>query len=605
MAKLTLSVILSLVSVLSVGCNTRSRSSSSRELTFTSDIAPITFEHCAPCHRPGEAGPFNLISYEDIAARAKQVVEVTGTRYMPPWLPEAGHHTMASERRLSDHQINMIAAWVDAGTPRGDPNDLPPLPSFTPGWQLGEPDLVVRMPEPYELPADGLDVYRNFVIPIPVDRPTWVRGMELRPDNRRIVHHAFMLTNRNGECRRLDEHDGTPGFEGMEAQGAESPDGHFISWQPGKVTKLAPQGTAWLLTPGTDLVLQMHMQPSGKPEQVQASVGFYFGTKPPSRFPVKLVLRSTEIDIPAGKANYEFETRYTLPTDVDLIGAIPHAHYLGKRIEGLALRPDGSSDVLFRIPDWDFNWQGDYSFDPPVRLPKGTTLVQRFSYDNSAANIRNPNSPPKRVQYGLQSVDEMGELWLQVLPVSRAGRETLLRDYGRYKILEIANEARRTLQSAPNDVNALIKLGRSTLALESPDAALPYLQAAVKADPNSTAAQYNLGHALMASGDLRTAHEQMAKVRQMDDKHQLAWHDAGLIFMETKQLRHAEACFRKSLELNAYHGTSLSNLGLVLLQQNKISAGIAALERALQIRPTDQKLIELLKKARAHKPKLP
>ncbi len=584
-----------------VGClgDTDSPQDTAGPVTFTRDIAPITYEHCLPCHRPGEAAPFDLITYEDVVGHATQLVEVTQSRYMPPWLPEVGHHKMMAERRLSEEQIARIAAWVDAGKPRGEPADLPGRPEFIPGWQLGEPDLVVRMAEPYELPAAGVDVYRNFVVPIPVDSPNWVRGMELRPDNRRIVHHAFMLINRDGECRRLDQRDEQPGFAGMEAQGAESPDGHFISWQPGKIATMAPEGMAWLLTPGTDLVLQMHMQPTGKPERVQASVGFFFTNEPPSRFPTKLVLRSTEIDIPAGDANYEFETRYTLPTDVELIGIIPHAHYLGKRLEALAIMPDGTTDVLLRIPDWDFNWQGDYRYAEPIRLPKGTTLVQRFSYDNSSANVRNPHTPPQRVRYGLQSVDEMGELWLQVLPVTSSGRETLLRDYGRHRLLEIAEESRRTLQTEPNDVKALIDLGKVTLALESPSAALPHLRRAANADPQSVEAQYYLGHALMANGDLRAAKDQLDKVREMDSAHQLAWHDLGLVFLEAKQPRPAEACFRKSLQLNAYHGTTLSNLGLVLLQQNKIPEGIAMLERALQIRPHDQKLLELLEKARA------
>ena len=205
------------------------------------------------------------------------------------------------------------------------------------------------------------------------------------------------------------------GFEGMDAIGAESPDGHFISWQPGKVATFAPEGMAWLLTPGTDLVLQMHMQPTGKPEQVQASVGFFFTDDPPTRHPVKLVLRSTEIDISGGRGELRIRnSQYRLPVDVHAIGVIPHAHYLGKRLEAEAIRPDGTRDVLLRISDWDFNWQGDYRYAEPIHLPQGTTLVQRFSYDNSAANVRNPNSPPQRVTYGLQSVDEMGELWLQV-----------------------------------------------------------------------------------------------------------------------------------------------------------------------------------------------
>jgi hypothetical protein len=210
---------------------------------------------------------------------------------------------------------------------------------------------------------------------------------------------------------------------------------------------------------GTDLVLQMHLQPTGKPEDILASVGFYFTDEPPTRYPTKLALRSTEIDIPPGEANYTIEARYTLPSDVRVIGLIPHAHYLGKQLEALAVAPDGTTEVLLRIPAWDFNWQGDYRFVNPPLLRRGTTLVQRFSYDNSESNVRNPNSPPQRVRYGLQSTDEMGELWFQVEPLTPAGRDALLADYGRRALEEIATNARRKLQSDPQHVRSLIDLG--------------------------------------------------------------------------------------------------------------------------------------------------
>jgi Tfp pilus assembly protein PilF len=355
---------------------------------------------------------------------------------------------------------------------------------------------------------------------------------------------------------------------------------------------------AWLLTPGTDLVLQMHMQPTGKPEQVQAAVGFFFTDEPPTKFPLKLVLRSTEIDIPAGEANYQFESRYTLPADVQLYGIIPHAHYLGKRLEALAVRPDGTTDSLLRISDWDFNWQGDYQFTDPPRLPRGTTLVQRFSYDNSAANPRNPHSPPQRVRYGLQSVDEMGELWLQVVPLSPEGRDALLRDYGRRTLLEIAASSRRRLQTTPNDIKALVELGKVTLALESPQAALPILRQAVKLDPDSITANYYLGHALMVGKDIVLAQAQLERVCQLDAGYSMAWHDLGLVYLDRGQLPAAEAMFRRSLALNAYHGTTLSNLGLVLLKQNKLPEGIETLERATQVRPHDERLRALLQQAR-------
>jgi Flp pilus assembly protein TadD len=586
------------------GCGGRSSSprvakhSDDGIVTFTRDIAPITYAHCVACHRAGESGPFELITYDDVASHATQIAQVTESRYMPPWLPDEGSHRLAQARRLTDTQVATIRSWVAAGKPEGEPSDLPALPQFAAGWQLGQPDLVVRMPQTYELPSEGVDVYRNFVVPIPINVPRWVRAMELRPDNRRLVHHAFMLIDRDGECRRQDAADEQPGFEGMEAEGAESPDGHFISWQPGKVTTPAPEGMAWLLTPGTDLVLQMHMQPTGKPEQVQAAVGFFFTDQPPVRFPLKLALRSTEIDIPAGDANYQFETRYTLPTDVQLYGIIPHAHYLGKQLEALAVLPDGRTDTLLRISNWDFNWQGDYQFADPPRLPRGTTLVQRFTYDNSAANPRNPHSPPKRVRYGLQSVDEMGELWLQVVPLSAAGRDALLRDYGRRTLLEIAANSRRRLQTTPHDVKALVELGKVTLALESPQAALPILRRAVELDPESVAANYFLGHALMIGKDFVSAQAHFERVRRLDATFPMAWHDQGLIYLDRGQLPAAEAMFRRSLELSAYHDTTLSNLGLVLLKQNRLPEGIEMLQRALLMRPHDARLRALLQQAR-------
>ena len=566
-------------------------------------IRPILESQCVVCHRTGESAPFSLQTYDDVAARATQVAEVTARRYMPPWLPEPGTYPLAYARRLSDEQIQMIRTWVDAGMPRGagseegSSEEDGTTTGESPSWQLGKPDLVVRMDDAYELPAEGRDEYRNFVIPVPVDRPRWVRAMELLPENRAVVHHAFMLVDSDGECRRLDAKDAEPGFPGMEAEGAESPEGHFVSWQPGKVATPAPQGMAWRLTPGTDLVLQMHLQPSGKPESVRAAVAFYFTDERPTRFPTKLVLRSTAIDIPPGETDYLLESRYTLPADVRLIGMIPHAHYLGKTLEALAILPDGTTTTLLRIPAWDFNWQGDYRYEDPPVLPRGTLLIQRFTYDNSDQNVRNPNSPPRRVAYGLQSTDEMGELWLQVEPLTASDRETLQRDYGAHVLREIAASCRRKLREDPRDVKSLIELGKTALVLESPAAAKPWLTKALEADPQSADANYYLGHVLLRDKQLTAAHRQFEKARTLDPDYLLAWHDDGLIAQQVQKLPAAEKLFRRALKIDPHHGTSLANLGLVLLQQNKLQEGIDVLERAMLVRPTDQALRELLDQA--------
>lgn len=570
-------------------------------VTFHRDVAPIVLKHCAACHRPGEGAPFSLLNYDEVVAHAAQIVDVTSRHYMPPWLPEANEWGFEGERRLTDSQIQTFADWVEGGKLEGTVSGPPTAPHPVSDWQLGEPDLIVRMDRAYSLPADGPDIYRNFVIPIPIEGPQWVRAMELRPDPRSVVHHAFLLTSHDRECRRLDAADSEPGYGGMEAEGAESPDGHFVSWQPGKMASTAPTGMAWMLTPGTDLVLQMHLQPSGKPEQVVATVGFYFTQQPPTRFPTKLVLRSTEIDIPAGDNNYLVESRYTLPTDVRVVGLIPHAHYLGKRLEALAIEPNGTMRSLLTIPAWDFNWQGDYRFANPPLLAAGTVLVQRFSYDNSADNVRNPNSPPQRVRYGLQSTDEMGELWFQLEPLTPAGRERLMADYGRRTLEAIAQRCRHRLQSNPRDAKSLVDLGKATLALESPGAAIPLLRQAVKVDEPSANAHYYLGHALLRSGKLAEAEEELKRVQTLDPEYLMSWHDLGMLYMQANRLAAAETSFRHSLELSPYHATSLMNLGLVLLKQNKIEAGIEVLQQAEQIRPTDSRLKDLLNKAKSVK----
>ncbi|MBI1940439.1 MAG: cytochrome c, partial [Acidobacteria bacterium] len=243
-----------------------------RKLTFNKHIAPIVFKNCAVCHHPGGSGPFDLMSYQDVSRRAEQIAMVTASRYMPPWLPEPGKGEFASERRLSDEEIRMIRQWVDAGTAEGKPSDLPPVPRFHEGWQLGEPDLVVKMLRPYTLRAGGEDVFRNFVIPVPLTRTRYVRALEILPGNKKVVHHANLLIDRTQSSRRLDAEDQEAGFGGMEIEvESESfePQTHFLFWKPGTVTYPEPEGLAWRLNPGDDLVLNTHMQPSGKPEAIQ------------------------------------------------------------------------------------------------------------------------------------------------------------------------------------------------------------------------------------------------------------------------------------------------------------------------------------------------
>src|SRR6266851_9957935 len=400
-------------------------------LTFTKDIAPIVWARCATCHRPGEIGPFNLITYDDVRRHATQIAAVTARRVMPPWKPLPGKGDFQSARRLSERELDTIQQWIAAGAREGDAADLPPVPAWREGWQLGTPDLVVRMPAPFAVPADGPDVFRTFVIPIPLAAARYVRALEFHPGNARVVHHANLGVDRTRSSRRLDARDPEPGYAGGMERDARYPEGQLLGWTPGQAPHAVPEGTQWRLEPESDLVVQLHLQPTGKPDSLQVTAGFYFTDAPPTRTPIGLRLGSETIDIPAGNDAWAIADRYQLPVDVDVLAVQPHAHNLARRMEATATLPDGSTRWLVAIDDWDFRWQDVYRYSAPIALPRGTTLAMRYTYDNSAANPRNPHHPPARVVWGQNTSDEMGDLWVQVIPQTRGDETVLSEDFRR------------------------------------------------------------------------------------------------------------------------------------------------------------------------------
>src|SRR5258706_8493348 len=332
----------------------------------------------------------------------------TRTYLKPRWKPETGYGEFVGHTHLRSEEIDLIQRWAANGAPEGDPAGLPPSPTWVSGWQLGTPDLVVSWPEPYRVKAEGPDFSRTFVLSLPVSGVRYVRGIELRPGNANVVHHANIRIDRTPGSRRLDEGDPAPGYEGLLLTSAVYPDGHFLGWTPGQTAPLLPGALAWRLFPGTDLVVEMHFVPDGKTELVQPSVGLFFGDKPPERLPAMLRLGRQNIDIPAGQREYLTTDSFVLPVDVEVAAVQPHAHYRAREVRGNATLPDGTTKPLVYIKDWDYRWQHVYRYVTPVRLPKGTTLALRYVFDNSAENIRNPHQPPRRVSWGQQSTDEMG-----------------------------------------------------------------------------------------------------------------------------------------------------------------------------------------------------
>jgi hypothetical protein len=374
--------------------------------TFSKDVAPIFYARCAACHRPGEVGPFPLLGYADARKRARQIARVVEERVMPPWKPEPGHGSFLEERRLTDAQVSVILRWVEAGAPEGNPADLPPVPKFPEGWQLGKPDLILKMPVPFTVPAEGPDVYQHFVFPLDLPEDRYVRGVEVLPGNRKVVHHVFPLVDSSGAARVLDEKDPAPGYAGN-LNGGFVPSGFLPGYVPGQIPRFFPEESGLYLRKGSDLVLQVHYHPSGKLETDCTVVGVYFSEKKPRRTPTGIIVGSEAIDIPPGERAYRVSDTFVLPVDLTVTDIWAHMHLLGKDVRVAAELPGGRRQPLLWIKDWDFNWQDTYRYKEPIRLPKGTKVRAEFVFDNSSGNPRNPNRPPKRVTFGEGSSDEM------------------------------------------------------------------------------------------------------------------------------------------------------------------------------------------------------
>ncbi len=527
------------------------------EVTFYKQISPIVYHSCAPCHRPGEAGPFPLLSYEDVKKHATQIAAVTKRRYMPPWLPEAGHGDFRDEQRLTDAQIRIITEWVQEGAAAGNPADEGPLPKFTLGWQLGTPDLVVQAQRPYALRADGPDEYWNFVLPLKLESTRWVKAIEIRPGNARAVHHANVLIDRSRSARMEEKTPGA-GFPGMDLNieaDTFDPDSHFLFWKPGGIPWEEPDGMAWRADPSTDLVLNVHMQPTGKAELVQPSVGLYFTDHPGTTLPMLVQLEHDgALDIPAGAKDFLVSDDFTVPMDMDVLAVYPHAHYLGHVLEGYATLPDGSRKWLIRIPDWDVNWQAVYRYREPVFLPKGSVISMRFHYDNSDANLRNPNHPARRVRGGNQATDEMGHLWLQVLPRGSGDRRMELQEA----------LMRHRLEKYPEDFSAHFNLGALELARGNTAEATAHLRAAVEARPDQPVALNTLGAALLTAGDAGDATGMFERALGVNAQYTNARYNLANALAEQQQWEQAAAQFRQVLSESPNDDGARNHLGEVL-----------------------------------------
>ena len=567
-------------------------------VTFTRDIAPIVWSRCATCHRPGEIGPFSLITYDQVKRHAAQVAVVTARRVMPPWKPEPGKGEFQNERRLSDPELQALQTWIADGAPQGDVADLPPLPASltttnpathagpsTDGWQLGTPDLVVGMTQPYTVRGDGADVFRTFVIPIPTGAPRYVRALEFHPGNARVVHHANLGVDRTRSSRQLDARDPEPGYAGGMERDARYPEGQLLGWTPGQAAHAVPEGTQWRLEPDSDLIVQLHLQPTGKPEAVQASAGLYFTDAAPSRAPIGLRLGSETIDIPPGVRDYVVSDSYVLPTPVEVVAIQPHAHNLARRMEATATLPDGTRRWLIAIDDWDFRWQDVYRYRMPIALPKGSTIAMRYVYDNSAANPRNPHAPPSRVVWGQNTSDEMGDLWIQVIPASAADFSILTEDFRRKAHTEDLAAYTKLLQSDPanplrHDAVAQLYLDEGRL-----DEAIAEFRRSLQLNADSATTHYNLGYALSARGRRDEAMAELSEALRLDPDYALAHNNLGALLQVIGRADEAMIHFERAVALRPDNVEARANLAQLLSNTGRPSAAAAQFRAVLALRP--------------------
>jgi len=589
-------------------------------VTWSRQIAPLVYNNCTTCHHPGGAGPFSLLAYEDARRWGSQMATVTASRYMPPWLPEHGYGDFEDERRLTNDEIALIAKWVQTGMAQGDPSASPAAPTYHETWQYGTPDLILTVQQPYALAASGTDVFRNFVLPYPLKQRHYIRAMEIRPGAPQIVHHANILIDRTASFRRAHPAEWKAGVPGMELEvdtGNEfDPDSNFLFWKPDTPVLIEPEGMPWRLDPGSDLILNMHLKPSGKPELAAAQIGLYFTDQPPTKKPMLLQLEHDDaLDIPPGARNFVVEDSLRLPVDVEVLGIYPHAHYLGKRLEAWATLPDQQKKSLILIPNWDIDRQSVYRYRNPVFLPKGSVVHMRYLYDNSSANPHNPHAPPVRVKAGNRSEDEMAHLWLQVLPVNTPSKgpdprllleEAWMRNWlskdpndiiplynlasalaGQGKYQDAIVAYRHALALHPGDERTLNELGAALENSGDWQQAQKVFKQDVASHPETCNARFNLARSDLKHDQASAAQEQFRAMLAQCPADAAVHSGLGVALESDGQVEAAEAEFHAALKIDPQDFTALQNLGNLALQANQPRQAAEFLEVAVKERPTD------------------
>ncbi|MDX1932514.1 MAG: redoxin domain-containing protein [Capsulimonadales bacterium] len=378
--------------------------------TWAKDISPILERNCVTCHRKGDVAPFPLDTYGQAKVWAAAIKQYTTRRIMPPWKAQPGHGEFLDTRYLTDAELRKIAVWADGGAPQGALTDRPPAPKrYAVGdWPLGKPDVVVQPVRPFHLEAEGADVYRNFTLPVDFEQDRYISAFDFKPGNRTIVHHMIAYIDKDGStAKEMDNRETEPGWSvsggGSGIRNEDWGDG----WAPGMNPRRFTPGLAVRVPKGAKLVLQVHYHKTGKPEQDQSQLALYWAEPPVRQVLHTFPIGNAEFVLKPDVADQVVNADLTLPWNVTLHQILPHMHMLGTEMRVRAILPDGTERKLIHIKDWDFNWQMNYRYREPVRLPKGTRLLLTAKYDNTTRNPRQPSNPPREVRFGEQTNDEM------------------------------------------------------------------------------------------------------------------------------------------------------------------------------------------------------
>ena len=401
----------------------------SEKVTFNKDVLPILQQRCQACHRPGEVGPMPLLTYQDARPWARAIREAVLIRKMPPWFAESGHAKLVNDPSLSRRQIDTLVAWADGSAPEGDRKDAPKPVEWVDGWIIGQPDQIFEMPKEFPVPAEGQLEYQHIVVPTGFREDKWVQAAEVRPGNRPVVHHVIAYVREPGSKWMREAKPGEPFVPRDWSRGGESvlPAGIVAGFAPGYPPTVLPAGQAILVKAGSDLVIQMHYTVRGKAATDRTKVGLIFAKEPVKQRAVSLAAHNWKFTIPPGAANHRVDSQITFTEPATLLAMMPHMHFRGKSFEFRAVYPTGESQILLRVPRYDFNWQLVYGLETPLRLPKGTRIECTAHFDNSTNNPHNPD-PTKPVGWGDQTWEEMMIGWMTVAVDAQANPGRLVKE---------------------------------------------------------------------------------------------------------------------------------------------------------------------------------